>query len=221
MATQSKTENNSKVALDKADLPVAQEEEETPEPAQPQETEDEDGAEDTPAEDESVAAPIAKKRKLLIMAGAAGLLVLLLGAGLWWFFLRTPPPPPEISPAPEEAPAPVLLPERSVVGANGLALEAFVVPLIPDSQGQGRLLRLNVILECRSTQERDDLLQNEKEILKARDAIYRGLCNRSTGDINNARANGYLANQLKEYINQTLGREVVRYLYFPEFLFAG
>jgi flagellar FliL protein len=216
MAEQNRKDNSSKVVLDKADLPLAQEEEEAP--ALPEEKgAEEDSDEPASPADESAAPLASKKRKLLIIAIGSGILLLLLAA-VWWFFLRSPAPPePPPQPEAHSEPSPV----RSSVGPSGLALESFLIPLIPDSQGQGRLLRLNMILECRNTMERDQLLQNEKEILIVRDAIYRGLCNRSTTDINNARANGYLSDQIREHINQALGQEVIRQIYFPEFLFAG
>jgi flagellar basal body-associated protein FliL len=209
MAEQKQETAAGKVVLDKADLPEPQEEEEKGAPAPPEE-EYESAASSSPPPEESPSP--GKKRKLIIIGGAAGLALVLAGA-VWLFLLPSSSPPPE--PVLQAIPAPT----RTSIGLNRLSLEPFLIPLVSD--GQGRFLRLNVILECQNTQERDSLLQNEREMLIIRDAVYRGFAGRSNSDLNNARQNDFLSEQIMEHINQALGRHIIKQIYFPEFLYAG
>ncbi|MDR1396150.1 MAG: flagellar basal body-associated FliL family protein [Desulfarculales bacterium] len=213
MAEQKQEMAGGKVVLDKADLPVPQEEEDAQEAVLPPKEKYEPTSSSPPPQ---AASSPDKKRKFIIIGGAAGLALLLAGAAWLFFAPSSSPPPPD--PVAQDSPAPPP-PAQAGIGLNRLSLEPFLIPLVSD--GQGRLLRLAVILECQNTQERDFILQNEKDILIIRDAIYRGFAGRSNSDLNYARQNNFLSDQIMEHINQALGRHVISRIYFPEFLFAG
>ena len=212
MAAQAEQESN-KVVLDKADLPLPQEEElgeeEERGAAEAEESATERLLEHLP-EDE----PPSKKRKLIIIGAGALVLLLVL---VWFLFLRGPAEPETMA---EPETATVTAPPGLVAASpTQLALPPFLIPIAPDARG--RLLRITVVLEFNSGAEKDSFMESEQDMLVTRDAIYRSLRNRSAQDISSARLNGYLTGQMREQINQALGRAAIKHLNFPEFLFAG
>jgi flagellar basal body-associated protein FliL len=189
-----------KVVLDKADLPIPQAEEEA-----------EEIIEETPSEDEAdrvvAPEPPLKPKGKIAIAGAA--LALLLLGGAWFLFSGG---------GEEEAPLPSeTLPAASATGLARATLEPFIVPIPVSSKG--RLLRASVMLEFANRDEMQELMSNR--LLLMRDIIYRSLHNRSAEDLNRARMNEALSSQIKLQINNALGREAIKQVYLPDFLFVG
>lgn len=205
MAQQPTDRDDSKVALDMADLPLPElEEEEEQAPVAAAAETDFDPSLLAPDEDEKRGLP-----KLVLIGGGALILLVLLAA-VWFFFLRSG----EDEAAPE--PEPELVVSRPV-GPPRATLEPFIIPVKPDPRG--RLLKLVVMLEFDSVEDMDITLEGNTPVI--RDAIYRAFRNRSLEDINSARLNNVLPVQLKEYINKALGENIIKQIYFPDFLFAG
>jgi flagellar FliL protein len=199
-----------KVVLDKADLPIAEAEEESEEQA---EEKAEEIIAETPSEDEkedgvAAEAPLPKSKRKIIIMGAA--LLLLIAGGVWFLFLRGG----ERQEAPLPEPPPVA---ASALGPARATLEPFIIaiPVNP----QGRLLRAVIMLEFVNRDEMQELM-NER-LLFMRDIIYRGLHNRSAEELNRLRMSEALSSQIKTHLNNALGREAIKQVYFPDFLFAG
>lgn len=197
--------DDSKVALDRADLPLPELEEE-PVPAVAPTTVENDF-------DPEVLAPEEEQKRGLpkvVLLGGGALAVLVVLAAIWFFFLRS---------GGEEA-----LPETETetvvsqpVDEPRTTLRPFIIPIMPDPRG--RLLKVTVMLEFNTIEDMDMAL--EAKIPVIRDVIYRTFRNRSVDDINNARLNNVLPMQLKNQLNKALGVDIVKHIYFPEFLFAG
>jgi flagellar basal body-associated protein FliL len=193
-----------KVVLDKADLPIPEVEEETEVIETPS-----DDEQDEVAAKEPLTKPKPKpKTKIIIMAAAV---LALIAGGACFFFLRGG----EYKEAPLPAEPP--LPAASVTGPPRATLAPFIIPIPVNPQG--RLLRAVVMLEFVNRDEMQELM-NER-LLLMRDIIYRSLHNRSAEDLNRLRANEALSSQIKAQLNNALGREAVKQVYFPDFLFAG
>ena len=200
-----------KIELDSEDLPIS-----IPEDDEKLEL-GADSAEDNEAslllEEDEPPEELPKKRSKLLIFGAAGVILILILGAVWWFFLRSEPKKiPEPTPEPQAAAQ-----QKPQYGPPRITMEPFLIPL--QAGPQGRLLRAMVVLEFNNTQERDSV--TDVELLVIADTIYRSMRYRTPAELYSARLSNRLHTQLKEQINVALGKELVKQVYFPEFLFAG
>lgn len=208
-----------KVELDKADLSL--DELSVPEldhPGEPLHEMEVDLAEEGPAVVADLeAAPRAGRSKLLIMAGGALILLLLAGGAAWYFLgpLITPEKPAKPQGEPLR-PGEVRGELPAGPAVLRIEIKPFIVPLVKGPEG--RLLRLKVSLE---TTDPDGQTLVDGKSIAVRDAIYRLLRDRPAAELSSARAKKLLQAQIKAELNHLLGKELIRQVYFTEFVITG
>lgn len=202
-----------KVELDKADLPLAFEEEPESEPAPAAEPEMEVDLADEPGmppmEGDEVE-PKSKVRRYAFL-GIIASIAIGLGLGLWYGLLK-----------PHERVKTELPPwffQGQVPDPDKMLrvdLEPFIVPLL--ASDEGRILRVAVSLESPDDEAR--LLLSEK-IRLLRDVIYRILRDRPANEIMTYRGKKLLQAQIKSELNHILTQRLVHQVLFTEFVVTG
>lgn len=200
-----------KVELDKADLPLAFEEEPEPEPEPEPEMEVDlaDELEMPPVEEEEKP-PKSKVRRFAFLT-VLGSVSLGLALGLWYGLLE-PEERVKLELPPYFFRGPVPDPDKML----RVNLEPFIVPLLASEKG--RILRIAVTLE--SPDDEAKLLLSEKTRL-LRDVIYRILRDRPAGEIMTYRGKKLLQAQIKAELNHILSQRLVHQVLFTEFVVTG
>ncbi len=200
-----------KVELDKADLPLAFEEEPEPEPEPEPEMEVDLADElDMPPMEGAEKPPKSKVRSFAFLGILASILIGL-GLGLWYGLLK-PQERVKTELPPWFFQGPVPDPDKLL----RVDLEPFIVPLLASEEG--RILRIKVSLE--SPDDEAKLLLSEKTRL-LRDVIYRILRDRPAGEIMTYRGKKLLQAQIKAEVNHILKQRLVHQVLFTEFVVTG
>jgi flagellar basal body-associated protein FliL len=202
-----------KVELDKADLPLAFEEEVEPEPEPEPEPElevdlaDEPGMPPMEGQEEE---PKSKVRRYAFL-GVLASIAIGLSLGLWYGLLK-PKERVKTELPPYFFQGPIPDPDKIL----RVDLKPFIVPLL--ASDEGRILRITISLE--SPDDEAKLLLSDKTRL-LRDVIYRILRDRPAGEIMTYRGKKLLQAQIKTEINHILNQRLVYQVLFTEFVVTG
>ncbi len=152
------------------------------------------------------------RRRGLVVGVVAGVVAVLVGIGVWGLW---PSEKPQPRPEPELAtsysgrvPNPELM--------LRVDLAPFMIPLLISPEGS--LLRAKISLVAVDPEARAKIT---KRPVVVRDAIYHALANRPADELKQAKMRGVLSREIKDALNQRLGKKLVGRVYFTYFHIVG
>jgi len=152
---------------------------------------------------EAPAAEAKGRGKLIPLLGGALGLVLVIGGGAWWFLHRPQPEPVEAKQEPAEKPD---------VGAE-LALDPFIANLA-DEDGK-RYLKATVQLEFFDRKVPEEF---NARLPQMRDLLLTLFTSKLFAEIRTPEGKGLLRDDIINRVNRALRRDLVKAVYFTEFI---
>ena len=149
------------------------------------------------------------KKNIIIMAGIALIVLAIIGGGFFmlWQKLSALDKPKEGESA--------KIPEKSDNGGMGpvFSLDSFIVNL--SDQGGKRYLRVTMGLELGDPKSAEELT---KRLPQIRDSILMTLPSRKVDELQTTEGKNSIRTEIVTNLNQLLGKEIVKKIYFTEFV---
>ncbi len=149
------------------------------------------------------------KKNIIIMAGIALIVLAIIGGGFFmlWQKLSALDKPKEGESA--------KIPEKSDHGGMGpvFSLDSFIVNL--SDQGGKRYLRVTMGLELGDPKSAEELT---KRLPQIRDSILMTLPSRKVDELQTTEGKNSIRTEIVTNLNQLLGKEIVKKIYFTEFV---
>jgi flagellar protein FliL len=149
------------------------------------------------------------KKNIIIIAGVALIVFAVIGGGFFMLWQK-------LSALDKLKPGePAKAPEKSDHGGMGpvFSLDSFIVNL--SDQGGKRYLRVTMGLELADPKSAEDLT---KRLPQIRDSILMALPSRKVDELQTTEGKNSLRTEIISKLNELLGKEIVKKIYFTEFV---